>query len=82
MKKTKARRIKHEGRVSSIKRTFRQVAGRVSTCPSGALTLARKPQEAQLEIPKNQMEAHALRLKERAKAKADLNDKLRRHKKA
>ena len=33
----------------------------------------------QLEIPKNQMEAHALRLKERAKAKADLNDKLLRH---
>jgi H+/Na+-translocating ferredoxin:NAD+ oxidoreductase subunit B len=51
----------------------------VSTCPSGALTLERKPQEAQLAIPKNQMEAHALRLKERAKAKADLNDKLLRH---
>ncbi|MBL7203674.1 MAG: 4Fe-4S binding protein [Desulfobacteraceae bacterium] len=52
----------------------------VSTCPSGALTLARKPQEAQPEIPKNQMEAFAMRLNAREQAKADLKDKLVRHK--
>ena len=54
----------------------------VSTCPSGALALERKPEAAQTEIPKNQMAAHALRLQARAKAKADLDDKLLRHKKA
>ena len=52
----------------------------VSTCPSGALTLERKPQEAQPGIPKNQMEAYALRVKVREQAKADLKDKLVRHK--
>jgi len=51
----------------------------VSTCPSGALTLERKPQEAQPEIPRNQMEAYALRLNARDQAKADLKDKLVRH---
>jgi ferredoxin len=54
----------------------------VSTCPSGALVLERKSRGAQPEVPKNTMEAHALRLKARAKAKADLNDKLLRHKNA
>lgn len=52
----------------------------VSTCPSGALELQRKAQEAQPEIPKNQMEAHALRVKVREQAKAELEDKLMRHK--
>lgn len=51
----------------------------VSTCPSGALTLERKPQEAQTEIPRNQMESFALRLNARNQAKADLKDKLVRH---
>ncbi len=54
----------------------------VSTCPSGAITLERKPQEAQMVIPKNQMAAHALRLEARTKARADLKDKLLRHQKA
>jgi len=53
----------------------------VSTCPSGALSLARKPQEAQMIIPKNQMEAHTLRLEARTKAKGDLKNKLLRHQK-
>ena len=53
----------------------------VSTCPSGALTLERKPQKTQTVIPKNQMEAHALRLEARTKARADLKDKLLRHQK-
>lgn len=47
----------------------------VSTCPSEALSLARKPEEEQLRIPKNPMEAHALR----AKARAGLQEKLARH---
>ena len=51
----------------------------VSTCPSGALTLQRKPRRAQPEIPKNQMEAFAMRLKAREQAKADLKDELERH---
>lgn len=51
----------------------------VSTCPSDALSLERKPGEAQPEIPKNQMEAHTLRMKVRAQAKANLKDKLERH---
>ncbi len=54
----------------------------VSTCPSGALTLQRKPQAAQPEIPKNQMAAYTLRMQVRAQAKADLEDKLERHKQA
>ena len=53
----------------------------VSTCPSGALMLERKPQETQTVIPKNQMAAHALRLESRTKARADLKDKLLRHQK-
>jgi len=52
----------------------------VSTCPSGALTLKRKPQKTQPEIPKNQMEGQSLRIKVRAQAKAGLKDKLERHK--
>jgi len=44
----------------------------VSTCPSGALSLARKPQEAQMIVPKNHMEAYALRLEARTKAKVTL----------
>jgi len=52
----------------------------VSTCPSGALTLIRKPIDRQPEVPKNQMAAHAMRAKLRASAKADLTDKLKRHK--
>ena len=51
----------------------------VSTCPSGALTLERGALETQTEIPKNQMAAHTLRMKVRAQAKADLKDKLARH---
>jgi H+/Na+-translocating ferredoxin:NAD+ oxidoreductase subunit B len=51
----------------------------VSTCPSGALSLERKPEKAQPEIPKNQMEAHAMRIKVREQARADLEDKLARH---
>jgi ferredoxin len=53
----------------------------VSTCPAQALTLVRKPEEHQPGIPKNQVEAHMLRAKLRAQAKADLTDKLERHKK-
>ena len=53
----------------------------ISTCPSGALSLERKPQTAQMAVPKNQMEAHALRLEARTKARADLKDKLLRHQK-
>lgn len=53
----------------------------VSTCPSGALTLERKPQEVQQEIPKKQRDAFALRMKVREEAKAGLKDKLMRHKK-
>jgi ferredoxin len=51
----------------------------VSTCRSGALTLQREPLGAQMEIPRNQKEAHTLRMKARAQAKADLEDKLARH---
>ncbi len=52
----------------------------VSTCPVEALRLVRKPEEQQPSIPKNQMEAHILRATLRAQAKADLTDKLERHK--
>jgi electron transport complex protein RnfB len=51
----------------------------VSTCPSGAVHMERKSGDAGVEVPKNQMEAHALRLRARQKAKADLEDKLARH---
>ena len=44
------------------------------------LTLERKPQEAQPEIPKNQMEAHMMRINARTQARAQLGDKLERHK--
>ncbi|MBW1800017.1 MAG: 4Fe-4S binding protein [Deltaproteobacteria bacterium] len=52
----------------------------VSTCPSDALTLLRKPREAQPELPKNPMEALTMRSRLREQAKADLKDKLMRHK--
>lgn len=52
----------------------------VSTCPTQALTLARKPEAQQPEVPKNLAEAHMLRAKLRASAKAGLTDKLERHK--
>jgi ferredoxin len=51
----------------------------ISTCPSGALTLVRKSEDQQRDIPKNQISALTLRAKLRAEAKADLEDKLRRH---
>jgi Na+-translocating ferredoxin:NAD+ oxidoreductase subunit B len=54
----------------------------VSTCPSEALTLVRKSEEEQHDIPKNQISALTLRAKLRADAKADLEDKLRRHREA
>lgn len=53
----------------------------VSTCPSEALKLVRKPQGMQPQVPKNQMEAFALRAKLRTEAKAALTDKLERLKK-
>ncbi|MGC9194388.1 MAG: 4Fe-4S binding protein [Syntrophobacteraceae bacterium] len=52
----------------------------VSTCPVEALRLVRKSEEEQPRVPKNQVEAHMLRAKLRAQAKADLTDKLERHK--
>ncbi|RJR25551.1 MAG: 4Fe-4S dicluster domain-containing protein [Desulfobacteraceae bacterium] len=51
----------------------------VSTCPSGALSLKRKPQQEQMQVPKNPMEALAMRAKAREAAKAGLKDKLERH---
>ncbi len=54
----------------------------ISTCPSGALTLTRKPDADQVQVPKNTMETHALRKKAREKAKAELADKLERHRAA
>ena len=51
----------------------------VSTCPSGALTLRRKPDAEQVDVPKNTMATHTLRKKAREKAKAELADKLQRH---
>ena len=50
----------------------------VSTCPEGALVLERKPETLQTPVPKNTMEAHALRAQTRAQAKTDLEDKLKR----
>ncbi len=54
----------------------------VSTCPNEAITLLRKPEVEQMAVPKNQMEAFAVRYKARQQAKADLDDKLSRHKNA
>jgi heterodisulfide reductase subunit A-like polyferredoxin len=45
----------------------------VSTCQSGALTLERKRPDAQLEIPKNQMDALKQRINARTQA-ANLAD--------
>jgi Na+-translocating ferredoxin:NAD+ oxidoreductase subunit B len=52
----------------------------VSTCPSEAITLERKSEDERTAVPKNQMEAFALRHKARQQAKADLDEKLSRHK--
>ena len=52
----------------------------VSTCPDEALTLVRKPDDQQPQVPKNPMEAHAMRARARADANADLISKFRRHK--
>jgi electron transport complex protein RnfB len=52
----------------------------VSTCSGEALSLKRKPEDMQPHIPKNQMEAHALRAQARARVKVDLDDKLNRYK--
>jgi Fe-S-cluster-containing hydrogenase component 2 len=41
----------------------------VSTCPGEALSLKRKPEKMQAGIPKNQMEAHALRAQARIRVK-------------
>lgn len=47
----------------------------VSTCSGGALVLDRKPESRQPSVPKNTMEAHALRAQKRAQAKAGLEEK-------
>lgn len=52
----------------------------VSTCPGEAISLERKPEDMQPKVPENQMEAHALRAQARTRVKADLDDKLNRHK--
>ena len=52
----------------------------VSTCPDEALTLVRKPDDQQPQVPKNSMEAHTMRARARADANADLISKFRRHK--
>jgi NAD-dependent dihydropyrimidine dehydrogenase PreA subunit len=54
----------------------------VSSCPGGALALVRKPSEVQPPVPKNQREALAWRAASRARARAQLEDKLQRHRKA
>ncbi len=51
----------------------------VSTCPSGALSLRRKPVEDQPILPKNPMEALAMRARAREAAKAGLEEKAARH---
>jgi Fe-S-cluster-containing hydrogenase component 2 len=53
----------------------------VTTCPSGALTITRKPPELQLPVPKNQREAFILRAKARAEAQMEIIDKMDRYKK-
>jgi Fe-S-cluster-containing hydrogenase component 2 len=51
----------------------------VSTCPSGALSLTRKPVDRQPEVPKNQRDAFILRAQARAAARMEMEDKLKRH---
>ncbi len=51
----------------------------VSACPSQALTLARKPDELQPGVPKNQRDAFILRAQLRAAARIEMEDKLKRH---
>jgi Na+-translocating ferredoxin:NAD+ oxidoreductase subunit B len=51
----------------------------ITTCPSGALTLARKAAELQPTVPKSQRDAFLLRAQARAKARIDIEDKLKRH---
>ncbi len=52
----------------------------VSTCSDQALTLMRKSKDRQAQVPKNPMEAHAMRARARADANSDLISKFRRHK--
>ena len=52
----------------------------VSTCPDQALSLVRKPDDRQPQVPKNPMEAHAMRARARAEANGELISKFRRHK--
>ena len=54
----------------------------VSTCPAEALMLVRKPEWQQPNIPNNQRELFTLRSKLRAQAKAELANKLERHRKS
>ncbi len=51
----------------------------VSTCPAEALTLVRKPEGQQPDIPNNQRDLFSLRSKLRAQAKVELANKLERH---
>jgi Fe-S-cluster-containing hydrogenase component 2 len=51
----------------------------VSTCPSGALKLARKPSELQPDVPKSQRDAFGLRTQVRAPTWKEMEDKLKRH---
>lgn len=53
----------------------------VSTCPGDALALKRKAPETLTPVPKNQREAFAWRGAARARARAELTDKLERHRK-
>jgi len=52
----------------------------ISTCPSDALSLIRKLEARQPVVPRNQVEANAMRAEARARAKSDLTSKLERHK--
>ena len=54
----------------------------VSSCPSGALVLQRKAADRQPPVPKNHREAFALRAAARARARAQIEDKLKRHRDA
>jgi electron transport complex protein RnfB len=51
----------------------------VSSCPSGALRLVRKPSADQPPVPKTPREALALRAASRARTRAQLEDKVKRH---
>jgi Na+-translocating ferredoxin:NAD+ oxidoreductase RNF subunit RnfB len=53
----------------------------VSTCPGEALALKRKGPESMPPIPRNQREAFAWRAAARARSRAELTDKLERHRK-